>query len=89
LRYIAQGMKKLIYTQTHTEVQIWGIGQAINKAVSVAEVVARSQKAQLDTIIFEVQEIDVWESIKGDLDNIEVTRNLPGILLTVRLNVLS
>ncbi len=82
-------MKKLIYTQTHTEVQIWGIGQAINKAVSVAEVVARSQKAQLDTIIFEVQEIDVWESIKGDLDNIEVTRNLPGILLTVRLNVLS
>ncbi|KAJ3305265.1 hypothetical protein HDV03_001863 [Kappamyces sp. JEL0829] len=69
--------------KTAPEIHISGIGQAINKAVSVAEAVARNHKALLKTIIFEVKEIDVWESIHGDLDAIEVTRHLPAIRLTV------
>ena len=60
-----------------------GIGAAINKAVSVAEVIARNHKGILKTVIFEVKEVDVWEPISGELDSLEITRHLPGIRLQI------
>lgn len=41
----------------------------------MAEQASRKHKGSvLNTIIFEVTEIDIWKCIGGDLDDLEVTR---------------
>ncbi len=66
-----------------TQVDITGVGMAINKAVSVVEILKRSFQSNCFPTIFEVEQVDLWESINGDLDSIEVSRFVPAIKFTI------
>jgi DNA-binding protein len=65
--------------QKESPIVISGVGMAVNKTVSVAEIIKRQYKLNAEIIIFDVAEIDVWNSVDGTLDPLEVTRHLPGI----------
>lgn len=62
---------------------IVGIGMGINKAVSLCEIIKRKHKVAVTISIFDVGEIDVWTSVDGDLDTLEITRHLPAIKLSI------
>lgn len=66
-----------------TQVYITGVGMAINKAISVVEILKRSFQSNCFPTIFEVEQVDLWESIHGDLDAIEVSRFVPAIKFTI------
>lgn len=66
--------------QSENEVYLYGCGFAVNKTVTVTEILKRNiEDLSVDICIFNVPEADYWESISGDLDVLKVIRNLPGI----------
>ncbi|KAI8897664.1 hypothetical protein BC833DRAFT_592887 [Globomyces pollinis-pini] len=70
--------------KSNTIIFISATGLAINKAVSVTEIIKRNHKQLTAHIeIFEAPCVDVWESKNGDLDPLEVTAHLPGIKVTL------
>jgi DNA-binding protein len=69
--------------QKESQIVVSGVGMAVNKTVSVAEIIKRQYKLKLETTIFDVAEIDLWNSIDGTLDPLEVTRHLPGIKFVI------
>lgn len=70
---------------------IYGKGNSVNKAVTVAEIFKRKVEelnqgyiVDQDTDIYEVLAKDIWDPIEGEkLDRIVVTRHLPCIKITI------
>jgi DNA-binding protein len=61
------------------EIVVSGIGMAVNKTVSVAEMIKRNHKVSVVSSIFDVAEVDIWDSVDGDLDALQVTRHIPAM----------
>ncbi|KAJ3128266.1 hypothetical protein HK098_004841 [Nowakowskiella sp. JEL0407] len=73
-------------TLRNNELVISGKGRAINKTVSVAEIVKRNFNGQItqETEITSVQAIDTWDPIEENLDKIKVIRHLPKIIIRLK-----
>ncbi|TPX33387.1 hypothetical protein SmJEL517_g03744 [Synchytrium microbalum] len=65
------------------EVVVTAKGVAMNKAVTVVEMLKRTLNIIVVTEIDTCKATDVWESVSGDLDRMHVVRNTPRIRLRV------
>ncbi|KAJ1344983.1 hypothetical protein BSLG_000498 [Batrachochytrium salamandrivorans] len=79
--YVEAALKHL--QSPHQRVIIKGQSKAINKAVTVVEIVKR--KAGVPVVqtcqLYQHEETDIWEPISDNLDVLNVTRHLPCIML--------
>ncbi|KAJ3278855.1 hypothetical protein HK104_001968 [Borealophlyctis nickersoniae] len=65
----------LLKDPNRSHITVYGTAKAINKAVTLAEILKRKAPAELggrqlrqETEIGSVEAVDVWESVEGDLD---------------------
>ncbi|XP_078440446.1 alba DNA/RNA-binding protein isoform X2 [Wolffia australiana] len=65
------------------EIVLKAMGQAISKAVAVAEVIKRNRGLHQDTKISSTSIIDVWEPIEEGLVPLEMTRHVSVISITL------
>jgi len=80
--YVSQGMG-LLQDRKFSSIVLTGQGKAINKTVSVTEIIKRRLDGALHqyTQIGSVKAKDVWEPTQQDLDKLIVTRHLPFITI--------
>ncbi|PRP81197.1 hypothetical protein PROFUN_02031 [Planoprotostelium fungivorum] len=67
----------------HEQVILKAMGRAINKAVSVAEILKRRVPLHQVTTIDSSNIVDVWEPIEEGLDRIETTRHVSSITIVL------
>ncbi|KAL1920994.1 uncharacterized protein VTP21DRAFT_11629 [Calcarisporiella thermophila] len=80
--YISYGLD-LLQEKKHTHLILSGKGKAINKTVTVTEIIKRRMEGTLHqyTQIGSVNATDVWEPLEQNLDKVKVTRHLPVITI--------
>lgn len=78
--YVAAAIELLQNTGT---VVVTGHGQAINKVVSVVEMVKRTNSVQSNVDIYSASETDVWKPLDEQLDTLQVTRHVPWMRITL------
>jgi DNA-binding protein Alba len=67
-----------------SEVVLKAMGRAINKAVTIAEIIKRRiQNLHQNTVINSTDITDVWEPIEEGLDRLETTRHVSSIQITL------
>ncbi|RUP11971.1 hypothetical protein BC936DRAFT_139906 [Jimgerdemannia flammicorona] len=93
--YVSHGLAllqaSLIYQDSRFHsIVLTGQGKAINKTVSVTEIIKRRLDGSLHqyTQVGNVKATDVWESVQRDLDKLVVTRHLPVITIHLATMVL-
>ncbi|KAG4107712.1 hypothetical protein H8356DRAFT_1624091 [Neocallimastix lanati (nom. inval.)] len=86
--YVTYGLNYLMDQSKVDPLVITGKGNAINKAVTVAEIIKRKviEDHKRNDLIQEndieiVKSKDTWTPIEDKLDKIVVTKNLPGIII--------
>ncbi|ORX83543.1 hypothetical protein BCR32DRAFT_291944 [Anaeromyces robustus] len=86
--YVNYGLNYLKDHSNEEPLIITGKGNAINKAVSVAEIIKRKVIEDLkrhdliqENDIEIIKSKDTWTPIEDKLDKIVVTKNLPGIII--------
>ncbi|KAL7751329.1 hypothetical protein RI367_003189 [Sorochytrium milnesiophthora] len=91
--YITAALKLLQTDAEDASVVVYGKGAAINKAVSVAEIVKRNMKYVLHqyNTVGSIDEKDIWDPVatEQDLDRLEFTRHLPYIKIVLSKQPLS
>lgn len=74
----------LLQDKSGRPIVLQGMGQAINKAVNIAEIIKRNITGlHQDTAISSVRITDVWEPLEEGLCNVEQTRNVSMISITL------
>ncbi|KAI8820829.1 uncharacterized protein EV422DRAFT_65447 [Fimicolochytrium jonesii] len=83
---LVENIIKLHKEGKHTTIIITGKGNAVNKAVTVAEIAKRKlggdKSVSQHTDIYNEEVTDVWDPIEGDLDRLLVIRHTPCIKMT-------